>query len=63
MNGLEAQLGEAEAIAAALKSEPAAARVALCPPATLLSRMADRLSRGPVEIGAQDIAAEEEPGW
>ena len=58
MNGLEDQLGEAEAIAAALKSEPAAARVALCPPATLISRMADRLSRGPVEIGAQDIAAE-----
>ena len=58
MNGLEAQLGEAESIAAALASEPARARVALCPPATLISRMADRLSGGPVEIGAQDIAAE-----
>jgi triosephosphate isomerase len=58
MNGLEAQLGEAEAIAAALKSEPAAARVALCPPATLISRMVDRLSGGSVEVGAQDIAAE-----
>ena len=58
MNGLEAQLGEAESIAAALKSEGARARVALCPPATLLSRMADRLKGGAVEIGAQDISAE-----
>ncbi len=58
MNGLEAQLGEAEAIAAALASEPARARVALCPPATLISRMAQRLKGGAVEIGAQDIAAQ-----
>jgi len=58
MNGLAAGLGEAEAVAAALMAEPARARVALCPPATLISRMAERLEGGPVEVGAQDIAAD-----
>jgi triosephosphate isomerase len=58
MNGLEAELAEAELIAAALSSDPGRARVALCPPATLISRMTDRLRGGPVEIGVQDISAE-----
>jgi len=58
MNGLEAAILEAERLADALQSEPASARVALCPPATLISRMAHRLKGGAVEIGAQDISAE-----
>jgi triosephosphate isomerase len=58
MHGLEAQLVEAEAVAEALKSEPGRARVALCPPATLINRMAGRLRGGAVEIGAQDLSAE-----
>ncbi len=58
MNGLGAALVEAEALARALKDEPAAARVALCPPATLISRMADRLKGGAIEIGAQDLHPE-----
>ena len=54
MNGLEPSLGEARAIAAALQESPASARVAICPPATLISRLAAALSGLPVEVGAQD---------
>ncbi|HRD47578.1 MAG TPA: triose-phosphate isomerase, partial [Caulobacter sp.] len=41
MNGLEESLDEARAVAAGLDAQPAAARVALCPPATLVHRMAE----------------------
>ena len=58
MNGLAAQLAEAEAIAAAVTETPANARVALCPPATLISRMAQRLAGSAVEIGGQDLSPE-----
>ena len=58
MNGLGASLGEAEALAKALQEQAAACRVALCPPATLVDRMARALAGGPVELGGQDCHAE-----
>jgi triosephosphate isomerase len=54
MNGLGDSLAEAQALSAALSSEAAACRVALCPPATLVQRMASILSGGAVEVGGQD---------
>lgn len=54
MNGTAASLAEAKALAEALAKEPARARVALCPPATLLERMARVLEGSAVELGAQD---------
>lgn len=57
MNGLGASLGEAEALAAALKDEAANCRVALCPPATLIGRMAQVLTDSTVELGGQDCHA------
>ena len=58
MNGLAASLTEAGALGAALVAEPARCRVALCPPATLIERMARVLAGGPVELGGQDCHAE-----
>jgi triosephosphate isomerase len=54
MHGLEASLAEARAIAASLDQQAPAARVAICPPATLLSRLAHALAGSGVEIGGQD---------
>lgn len=54
MNGLAADLAEAEILKSALESEPSAHRVALCPPATLIAQAAWRLKGGAVEIGGQD---------
>ncbi len=58
MNGLGASLAEAETLEKALKEQAAACRVALCPPATLIDRMAQALKGGVVEIGGQDCHAE-----
>ena len=58
MNGLGAALDEARAVALDLERAPAAARVALCPPATLVARMADALAGSPVLVGGQDCHAE-----
>lgn len=58
MNGLGASLAEAETLEKALKAQAAACRVALCPPATLIDRMAQTLKGGVVEIGGQDCHAE-----
>ena len=58
MNGLADSLDDARRLADALGAEPATARVALCPPATLIERMARRLAGSPVEVGAQDAHAE-----
>lgn len=52
MNGLGASLAEARAVAAGLGSTPA--RVAICPPAILIHRMAEALAGGPVQVGGQD---------
>nr|WP_313416667.1 triose-phosphate isomerase [Brevundimonas diminuta] len=57
MNGLGASLAEAETLETALKEQAAACRVALCPPATLIDRMAQALKGGSVEIGGQDCHA------
>ena len=54
MFGLEASLGEARAVAAALAEHPAAARVAICPPATLLHRLSEVLAGESVLVGGQD---------
>jgi triosephosphate isomerase len=58
MNGLAAQLAEAEAVRAALASEPTANQVGLCMPATLIAQAAWRLKGGAVEVGGQDCHAE-----
>ncbi|MFC5374600.1 triose-phosphate isomerase [Brevundimonas faecalis] len=58
MNGLGASLGEAEALKQALTEQAAGCRVALCPPATLIERMARVLAGGAVELGGQDCHAE-----
>ncbi len=58
MHGLEPALAEARALADALRREPPAARVALCPPATLLTRMAEALQGSAVLVGGQDCHAE-----
>ena len=57
MNGLGASLGEVAALRAGLAEAAPACRVALCPPATLIERMAQAAGDG-VEIGGQDCRAE-----
>ena len=59
MNGLAASLDEARAIALQLAGQPAAAEVALCPPATLIAQMAGALAGTAVAVGGQDCRAEE----
>ncbi|KQW83686.1 triose-phosphate isomerase [Brevundimonas sp. Root1279] len=58
MNGLAASLGEVETLREALAAEPAACRVALCPPATLVHRLAGAVAGGGIEVGGQDCRAE-----
>lgn len=58
MNGLGASLGEVETLRAALAAEPAACRVALCPPATLAHRLAGAVAGSAIEVGGQDCRAE-----
>jgi triosephosphate isomerase len=58
MHGLSPALDEARAIAGAVDEKAPAARVALCPPATLLHRMAEVLAGSGVEVGGQDCRAE-----
>lgn len=58
MNGLAASLAEAKALAETLAAEPAVARVALCPPATLIERMSRLLGGSAVAVGGQDCRAE-----
>jgi len=58
MHGLVASLDEARAIAAAVDAKAPSARVALCPPATLIGRMAEALGGTGVEVGGQDCRAE-----
>ena len=58
MNGLAAALGELTALAEALMAEPVGARVAVCPPATLIERAARAAVGSALEIGGQDCRAE-----
>jgi triosephosphate isomerase len=57
MFGLEASLDEARTVAAALAAKPPAARVAICPAATLLHRMAEAMAGEAVVVGGQDCHA------
>jgi triosephosphate isomerase (TIM) len=60
MHGLAASLDEARAIAGAVDVRPPGARVAICPPATLIQRMAEALAGSGVAVGGQDCHAERE---
>ena len=55
MNGVATSLGEARAIAAAAKAAPV--DLMLCPPATLLSRLADAVAGTGLAVGGQDCHA------
>ncbi|HZZ32138.1 MAG TPA: triose-phosphate isomerase [Phenylobacterium sp.] len=57
MNGAAASLDEARAVAGGLGGLKDA-RVAICPPATLIDRLRQALAGGPVLIGGQDCRAE-----
>lgn len=59
MNGLAASLDEARAVAAAVDERAVGARVAICPPATLIHRLADLLAGSSIAVGGQDCRAEE----
>jgi triosephosphate isomerase len=54
MFGLETSLDEARAVAAAVSETAPAARVAICPPATLLHRLSTVLAGEAVLVGGQD---------
>jgi triosephosphate isomerase (TIM) len=54
MHGLAVDLARASAVAAGLGLRRSNARVVLCPPATLLARMAAVLAGTPVLVGGQD---------
>ena len=56
MNGVEASLDEARTLAALVDDHPPAARVALCPPFTLIARMADLLAGSGILVGGQDCS-------
>jgi triosephosphate isomerase len=58
MHGLESTLDEARRLAAAVETRSPSARVAIFPPATLLSRVAKALEGLPIEIGGQDCRPE-----
>jgi len=58
MNGLGSDLVEAQVMAVNLAADPPSARVALCPPATLISRMAQALMGSAIEVGGQTCSAE-----
>ena len=58
MNGTGPDLSEAQTLMQDLAQTPAATRVALCPPATLIARMAWFLREGALEVGGQDCRAE-----
>ena len=57
MNGLAASLDEAKAVAAALTVH-SGARVAICPPATLIDRLRDAVAGSPILVGGQDCRSE-----
>ncbi len=58
MHGLEASLGEVRAMLAAIEARPPAARVAICPPATLIHRLAELVGGSGIEVGGQDCRPE-----
>jgi len=57
MNGLGADLAEVVALAEGLKEQPVDVRTGVCPPATLVERLA-RAVGDAIEVGGQDCHAE-----
>src|SRR5947207_13845007 len=57
MNGLAASLDEARAVAAGARDSRA--RVAICPPSVLVSRMSEALAGTRVIVGGQDARCED----
>ena len=55
MNGIAASLAEADAMAKGLSNE--AADVLICPPATLVAKLADTLAGSRIAVGGQDCHA------
>jgi len=60
MNGLASSLDEARRLKSALEESPVRARVAICPPATLIAAAADILAGSAVEVGGQDCRPQAE---
>ncbi|OJU11370.1 MAG: triose-phosphate isomerase [Caulobacterales bacterium 68-7] len=58
MHGAAAELAEAAEVAEALRRQPVAARVAICPPTTLLQRMAAMTEGSALMVGGQDCHAD-----
>lgn len=58
MNGLAADLPEVCGLTKALATHPSRARIVICPPATLIARMAEVLRGTGIDIGGQDCRAE-----
>ncbi|WP_372424829.1 triose-phosphate isomerase [Salinarimonas chemoclinalis] len=58
MNGLAAALAEADAVKAGAGALSGRVDLALCPPATLVHRMAERLRGSGVAVGGQDCHAQ-----
>jgi triosephosphate isomerase len=58
MHGLGGALGEVRTLIEAQTADPFAPRVALCPPATLLSRLSELVRGTPIELGGQDCRGE-----
>ena len=57
MNGLNASLAEATALAGKVKAQAPAAELGLCPPATLVAAMAAALKGTGIGVGGQDCHA------
>ncbi len=58
MNGLQASLSQARAVAEALERQPCEERVAICPPATLIAPMVRTLEGSGVQVGGQNCYVE-----
>ena len=58
MFGTGSTLAEIEVLSQALRRAPAAARVAICPPATLIHRLCERAGGSGIEVGGQDCHTE-----
>lgn len=56
MNGLGADVATARRVAAALRTKPSRARVAICAPATLIERLARAARGSELIIGGEDVA-------
>jgi triosephosphate isomerase (TIM) len=60
MNGLQAGLTEAASVAETLAKAPGKAEVLICPPFTLVDRLAQMLAGSSVAVGGQDCHADKD---